>query len=145
AVFVCHGRLGREWDRPWEPTLSLDIACPFLVRLPMSVSPPTRVQRSTPVAYYTLAGVVVLSVLLLTVGPYRVAAAQSLEPGHGDAEVQHLIQALKSPEAPVRAGAAETLGKHRPKVLEAVPLLMEAMKDPVPAVRVAAAGGLGRL
>jgi len=64
---------------------------------------------------------------------------------YGPSVVPSLVQALKGPKAPVRAGVAEALGHVRPKALEAVPALREAIKDPVPDVRAAAAGSIGNI
>jgi HEAT repeat protein len=48
---------------------------------------------------------------------------------HGKTIVPRLIQALKRPEAAIRAGAAETLQFIRPKPKEAIPALIAAAKD----------------
>lgn len=64
---------------------------------------------------------------------------------YGPSVVPQLVQALKRPEAPVRAAAADALGRVRPKPVDAVPVLVDAIKDSSPNVRLAAVWSLGSI
>jgi HEAT repeat protein len=64
---------------------------------------------------------------------------------YGPAVVPVLMRALKRPEAPVRATAAEALGLVRPRPVDSVSALVASMKDPAPEVRCAAAGSLATI
>jgi len=64
---------------------------------------------------------------------------------YAPAVVPTLIQALKRPEAEVRAGAAEALGLVRPKATEAVPALAGALQDENDQVRTSAVFALSKI
>jgi HEAT repeat protein len=61
----------------------------------------------------------------------------------GPAAIRELAMGLRSADATVRAGCAETFGRMGPAGSDALPLLIEALKDEAPQVREAAAKALG--
>lgn len=76
--------------------------------------------------------------------PGSPAVAQVLA-DYAPAVVPTLIQALKRPEAEVRAGVAEALGLVRPKATEAVPALADALQDENDQVRTTAVFALSKI
>jgi HEAT repeat protein len=76
--------------------------------------------------------------------PANARVAEALA-DHGSAVVPYLVRGLKRPEARVRAGAADTLRRVRPRPVDAVPALIVALADREAVVRREAAGALGRI
>jgi HEAT repeat protein len=64
---------------------------------------------------------------------------------YGPSAIPHLIRALKRQEVTERSIAAETLGRIRPKAIDAVPALIEALADTSPKVRTWVLVSLGEI